>query len=249
MRPRSPAFRCQFPPSPLCVRPSFFKFNRPGHPSLASRLFFPCSCPVYAPDLLEGLFDASKVSHVRCRSSFSGGQSRGCFWTRLYLKSLHSHHKHVVLESPGLHPPEGPRAQKGALLSPKLLWGCLAEAAQTHASHDPSKEGVESIGAFLYYSQTMLVLWDPSYVSCQDDSVLALQMHELRMKLHQPQATRLWCVFEMAAFAWAHRSVWCFSVRAYGSKYACMYAADVKRAMTEGWMGVCHGCCTDVHVC
>eukprot|EP00439_Symbiodinium_sp_Y106_P052672 s3322_g7.t1 len=46
------------------------------------------------------------------------------------------------------------------------------------------KEGVESIGAFLYYSQTMLVLWDPSY------------------------ATRLWCVFEMAAFAWAHRSVW-----------------------------------------
>lgn len=44
------------------------------------------------------------------------------------------------------------------------------------------KEGVESIGAFLYYSQTMLVLWDPSY------------------------ATRLWCVFEMAAFAWAHRN-------------------------------------------
>lgn len=44
------------------------------------------------------------------------------------------------------------------------------------------KEGVESIGAFLYYSKTMLVLWDPSY------------------------ATRLWCVFEMAAFAWAHRN-------------------------------------------
>jgi len=44
------------------------------------------------------------------------------------------------------------------------------------------KEGVESIGAFLYYSQTMLVLWDPSY------------------------ATRLWCVFEMTAFAWAHRN-------------------------------------------
>ncbi|CAJ1424629.1 unnamed protein product, partial [Effrenium voratum] len=44
------------------------------------------------------------------------------------------------------------------------------------------KEGVESIGAFLYHSKTMLVLWDPSY------------------------ATRLWCVFEMAAFAWAHRN-------------------------------------------
>eukprot|EP00931_Biecheleriopsis_adriatica_P002846 TRINITY_DN1039_c0_g1_i1.p1 TRINITY_DN1039_c0_g1~~TRINITY_DN1039_c0_g1_i1.p1 ORF type:complete len:757 (-),score=129.93 TRINITY_DN1039_c0_g1_i1:36-2306(-) len=48
---------------------------------------------------------------------------------------------------------------------------------------DPAlkKEGVESIGAFLYHSRTMLVLWDPSYVK------------------------RLWCVFEMAAFAWAHR--------------------------------------------
>lgn len=44
------------------------------------------------------------------------------------------------------------------------------------------KEGVESIGAFLYHSKTMLVLWDPSY------------------------AQRLWCVFEMAAFAWAHRN-------------------------------------------
>eukprot|EP00440_Ansanella_granifera_P042727 gb/GFBE01046324.1/.p1 GENE.gb/GFBE01046324.1/~~gb/GFBE01046324.1/.p1 ORF type:complete len:677 (+),score=111.66 gb/GFBE01046324.1/:1-2031(+) len=44
------------------------------------------------------------------------------------------------------------------------------------------KEGVESIGAFLYHSRTMLVLWDPSY------------------------AERLWCVFEMAAFAWAHRN-------------------------------------------
>jgi hypothetical protein len=43
------------------------------------------------------------------------------------------------------------------------------------------KEGVESIGAFLLHSQTMLVLWDTSY------------------------AQRLWCVFEMAAFAWAHR--------------------------------------------
>jgi len=49
---------------------------------------------------------------------------------------------------------------------------------------DPNlkKEGVESIGAFLYHSRTMLVLWDPSYVQ------------------------RLWCVFEMAAFAWAHRN-------------------------------------------
>lgn len=27
-----------------------------------------------------------------------------------------------------------------------------------------TKEGVESIGAFLYHSKTMLVLWDPSYV-------------------------------------------------------------------------------------
>ncbi len=27
-----------------------------------------------------------------------------------------------------------------------------------------AKEGVESIGAFLYHSKTMLVLWDPSYV-------------------------------------------------------------------------------------
>lgn len=44
------------------------------------------------------------------------------------------------------------------------------------------KEGVESIGAFLYHSKTMLVLWDPSY------------------------AQRLWCVFEMAAFAWAHKN-------------------------------------------
>ena len=26
------------------------------------------------------------------------------------------------------------------------------------------QEGVESIGAFLYHSKTMLVLWDPSYV-------------------------------------------------------------------------------------
>lgn len=43
------------------------------------------------------------------------------------------------------------------------------------------KAGVESIGAFLYHSQYMLVLWDPSY------------------------ATRLWCIFEMAAFAWAHK--------------------------------------------
>lgn len=42
------------------------------------------------------------------------------------------------------------------------------------------QQGVECIGAFLSYSRKILVLWDPSY------------------------ATRLWCVFEMAAFAWAH---------------------------------------------
>ena len=67
---------------------------------------------------------------------------------------------------------------------------------------------MESIGAFLYYSKTMLVLWDPSYVACQHDSVLVFHMHALRMKLCQQEATRLWCVFEMAAFAWAHRSLW-----------------------------------------
>jgi len=42
------------------------------------------------------------------------------------------------------------------------------------------QQGVECIGAFLSYSRKILVLWDPSYT------------------------TRLWCVFELAAFAWAH---------------------------------------------
>lgn len=42
------------------------------------------------------------------------------------------------------------------------------------------KEGVESIGAFLHQSDAMVVLWDPSYV------------------------TRLWCVFELAAYLRTH---------------------------------------------
>lgn len=48
--------------------------------------------------------------------------------------------------------------------------------------NDPERkqQGVACIGAFLYCSQKMVVLWDPSY------------------------ATRLWCIFEMAAFAWAN---------------------------------------------
>lgn len=43
-----------------------------------------------------------------------------------------------------------------------------------------TQQGVASIGASLYCSQRMVVLWDRSY------------------------ATRLWCIFEMAAFAWAN---------------------------------------------
>mmetsp|Transcript_153800 Transcript_153800/g.493173 ORF Transcript_153800/g.493173 Transcript_153800/m.493173 type:complete len:668 (-) Transcript_153800:577-2580(-) len=45
---------------------------------------------------------------------------------------------------------------------------------------EKKQQGVDSIGTYLYHSQKMLVLWDPSY------------------------ASRLWCIFEMAAFAWAH---------------------------------------------
>jgi len=45
-------------------------------------------------------------------------------------------------------------------------------------------EGVLNVGAFLKHSKSMLVLWDSSYV------------------------TRLWCVFELAAFLKSHRDEW-----------------------------------------
>eukprot|EP00443_Scrippsiella_acuminata_P023672 CAMPEP_0115329664 /NCGR_PEP_ID=MMETSP0270-20121206/85353_1 /TAXON_ID=71861 /ORGANISM="Scrippsiella trochoidea, Strain CCMP3099" /LENGTH=426 /DNA_ID=CAMNT_0002750305 /DNA_START=117 /DNA_END=1398 /DNA_ORIENTATION=- len=50
------------------------------------------------------------------------------------------------------------------------------------------RKGIESIGAYLSHSNTMLVLWDPTYV------------------------TRLWCVFELAAFLHAHAKSESFGV-------------------------------------
>eukprot|EP00933_Yihiella_yeosuensis_P060405 TRINITY_DN6311_c0_g1_i1.p1 TRINITY_DN6311_c0_g1~~TRINITY_DN6311_c0_g1_i1.p1 ORF type:complete len:795 (+),score=105.05 TRINITY_DN6311_c0_g1_i1:82-2466(+) len=74
------------------------------------------------------------------------------------------------------------------------------------------KDGVESIGAFLLHSDTMLVLWDPSY------------------------ATRLWCVFEMAAFAWAHRDYLQNRVQIRPIIFAPVYVGLVVTAVVSWWV-------------
>lgn len=52
----------------------------------------------------------------------------------------------------------------------------------------------------------MLVLWDPSYVRIPRHHQGHKNLSPISRCLTQnTEAQRLWCVFEMAAFAWAHR--------------------------------------------
>ncbi|CAE7247022.1 unnamed protein product [Symbiodinium sp. CCMP2456] len=86
----------------------------------------------------------------------------------------------------------------GALQTYCMLFGCVAfcitlllwrpqklvflDIACIHQTDEEQKgEAIMSMGAFLKQSKSMLVLWDPTWV------------------------TRLWCVFEIAAFLHSHR--------------------------------------------
>ena len=134
--------------------------------------------------LIPGIFcqyiERPFAPYPRCgRSCLLGDPDRGSSWTRFaFIKKIQFSRRkgtqtcawqagqcEVLKSRICLVPPV-------FFLLPTFFFGFLfrqilgAKLNHNNVTSQPSlsQEGVESIGAFLYHSKTMLVLWDPSYV-------------------------------------------------------------------------------------